>query len=244
MPPAHHTKHIPLLELSFRSYTFALAQADDGAANGTALWLPGQVLAAFLASLPPPKSARPRAIELGSGIGFTALVLASLGWDVVATDSHPAVLSLLEQNVWRNNSDLPGSVTVRKLDWCVPPDEWNLEDVTTEPFDLVLTADTLYSPTLTPHLLRTLRHLACPPGNRSPILTYIAFERRDPALIDAALAELPDPARIPHRKLAKAMHAVGWGDWAADDWAGVEVWKVRWKDASLKEGRAAPEKEV
>ncbi|KAG9101671.1 hypothetical protein FRC06_002736 [Ceratobasidium sp. 370] len=222
---AHHTKHLPLLEISFRAWTFALAQTDDGAANGTALWLPGQVLSAFLGSLPSPKSARPRAIELGSGIGFTALVLASLGWDVVATDAHPAVLSLLEQNVRRNNSDLPGTIQVCKLDWCVPPEEWDLANVTTRPFDLVLTADTLYSPHLIPHLLRTLRYLACPPGSAS-ILTYIAFERRDPALIDAALASLPDPTRIPHRKLAKSMHATGWGDWDADDWAGVEVWKT------------------
>ncbi|QRW14648.1 methyltransferase domain protein [Ceratobasidium sp. AG-Ba] len=234
MQPAHHTKHLPILALPFRAHTFTLAQADDGVSNGTALWLPGQVLSALIASLPAPKSARPRALELGSGIGFTALVLASLGWHVTATDAHPAVLSLLSQNVQRNllDLDLPGSVQVCKLDWCAPPEEWTLPQGT-EPFDLVLTADTLYNPNLTPHLLRTLQHFGCPETG-PPVPIYIAFERRDPDLIDAALASLPQPTRIPHRKLVKAMQSAGWGDWNADDWTDAEVWKVRWKSSKQR----------
>ncbi|KAG8732900.1 hypothetical protein FRC11_010211 [Ceratobasidium sp. 423] len=127
LEPAHNTKHLPFLHIPFREHLFVLAQADDGKANGTALWLSGQVLAAYVASLPPKNS---RVIELGSGIGFTALVLASLGYHVLATDAHPSVLSLLTQNIQRNSQNLPGSVQVRKLDWCVPPEQWDWSDPT------------------------------------------------------------------------------------------------------------------
>ncbi|KAF8610103.1 hypothetical protein BDV93DRAFT_483165 [Ceratobasidium sp. AG-I] len=251
MRPSHHTKHLPHLTVSTRTHTFHIAQADDGASNGTALWLSGQVLSAFLAALPAPRSSPPRAIELGSGVGLTALVLASLGWDVIATDAHPSVLSLLNQNVRLNSPNLSGTVHVRELDWTVPPDHWDWSHPTsisgphsdippaspTAPtFDLILTADTLYTPNLTPHLLRTLQHLACPPivenGTRmgTPIPTYIALERRDPSLIDQALSHLPHATRIPQRKLSKAMQSIGWTGWDPSDWSDVEIWKVRWAE--------------
>lgn len=73
--PAHATKHVPLLAFSTPNATFHLAQLQDGVANGTALWLGAQCLAAYLAeshlryrSTPP----TPAAIELGSGVGLTA----------------------------------------------------------------------------------------------------------------------------------------------------------------------------
>ncbi|CAE6503562.1 unnamed protein product [Rhizoctonia solani] len=264
LEPAQNTKHLPFLHISFREHVFVLAQADDGASNGTALWLSGQVLAAYIASLPP-LSGGARVIELGSGIGFTALVLASLGYHVIATDAHPSVLSLLIQNIQRNAQNLPGSVQVRELDWCVPPEQWDWSDpksITSpcayndpEPrvaprcalpvFDLIVTADTLYVPHLTPHLLRTLDHIqALTPvsgssltdstGNKNRIkrpTTLIALERRDPSLIDSALALIPGSlGRIPHKKLSKAMQGLGW-NWDASDWEGVEVWKIKWANS-------------
>lgn len=73
--PAHETKHIPLLEIRGSADTvFYLAQSDDGADNGTTLWLAGQVLAMTLPALLPSKGTgtKRRAIELGSGTGYTA----------------------------------------------------------------------------------------------------------------------------------------------------------------------------
>lgn len=72
--PAHETKHFPLLRLNGHSDTiFYLIQRDDGVDNGTTLWLAGQVLAMALpALLPARKGTRRRAIELGSGTGYTA----------------------------------------------------------------------------------------------------------------------------------------------------------------------------
>ncbi|CAE6433722.1 unnamed protein product [Rhizoctonia solani] len=264
LEPAHNTKHLPFLHIPFREHVFVLAQADDGASNGTALWLSGQVLAAYIASLPTPAKNAARVIELGSGIGFTALVLASLGYHVLATDAHSSVLSLLAQNIQRNNQNLPGSIHVRELDWCVPPERWDWSDPSSitspcaysdsEPrvappvFDLIVTADTLYVPHLTPHLLRTLDHIQAltpvtrlsPPRpdssqpeatnnsrSRRPT-TLVALERRDPTLIDAALALVPGSlTRIPHKKLSKALQGVGW-NWDAGDWEGVEIWKIKW----------------
>ncbi|CUA72267.1 hypothetical protein RSOLAG22IIIB_00932 [Rhizoctonia solani] len=247
LEPAQNTKHLPFLHISFREHVFVLAQTDDGTSNGTALWLAGQVLAAYMASLPPPTGGA-RVIELGSGIGFTALVLASLGYHVMATDAHPAVLSLLIQNIQRNAYSLPGSVQVRELDWCVPPEQWDWSDpnnithpraysdprVTPTPFDLIVTADTLYVPHLTPHLLRTLDYIQAltPVTNNSTSYrrptALIAFERRDPALIDSALALIPGSLnRIPQRKISKALQRLGW-NWDTSDWEGVEVWKVKW----------------
>lgn len=81
--PAHQTKHLPLLRYPFLDHELTLAQSDDGRTNGTALWLGAQCLTAFLADALPAITEvaimsghrqRPRAIELGSGIGLSAYV--------------------------------------------------------------------------------------------------------------------------------------------------------------------------
>ncbi|EJD05816.1 uncharacterized protein FOMMEDRAFT_104080 [Fomitiporia mediterranea MF3/22] len=198
--PAHETKHLSLLAYPFRDdIVFNLAQLSDGANNGTALWLGAQILSAYLTDtlpspspLPIPGSTRhsrtPRAIELGSGVGLTSLVLAVQGWSVLATDIPAIVLSVLRPNVQRNTREtcLLGSVQVRALDWTVPPDNWNWdnplsiagtlpdgdvgtgrldkqgleEELLGPPFDLILTSDTIYSRELVTPLLRTIKHLA------------------------------------------------------------------------------------
>lgn len=83
--PAHETKHIPLLQYPFRAHLFHLTQLDNGATNGTGLWLGAQCLSLYLSDLLRNKSASPsglstgaqrpnKAIELGSGIGLSACV--------------------------------------------------------------------------------------------------------------------------------------------------------------------------
>ena len=83
--PAHETKHIAELEYPFQQHVFRLTQLDNGLSNGTALWLGAQCLSVFLAHVygskhrtkQSPASKRPRAIELGSGIGLSAYVFSS-----------------------------------------------------------------------------------------------------------------------------------------------------------------------
>ncbi|KAG8784825.1 hypothetical protein FRC16_002101 [Serendipita sp. 398] len=361
--------------------TFLLNQRDDhGLTNGTTLWLGGQVLSHYLASIlldgdhhsdkssnmnnKPRGRRRKRAIELGSGIGLTALVLYSMGWDVCATDVEPVLTSVLRPNILINsNSSVTGGgsssrggvspaepwdeeeddgdappvsrIECRELDWTVPPDEWTWEDpvviashkpssvhhgpeegengrgkgvsTTTSttttgttttgttrtrtmspPYDLIVSADTLYTPDLVAPLFRTIQHLARLSPNNSlnpaaassspssikgndlpdtrrpsrPVATkyscpiYVAVERRDPLLMDAAYEECQTVwgfkvERVRGVKIRKALEKAGvqWkrktrrhranesdeeeeaGGGGEEEeelpWDGVEIWKMR-----------------
>lgn len=105
------------------------------------------------------------------------------------------------------------------------------------PFDLIISSDTLYSPEITHPLLRTLHALSScsisatgtSSSPRSPPV-YLCIERRDPVLIDRALAEARETfdfvaERVPHRKLAKALERGG-AVWDKSDWEGIELWKL------------------
>jgi len=81
----------------------------------------------------PSSTTRPKAVELGSGIGVTALTLASIGWHVLATDIPNVVSTVLSKNIVRNAASLPvdsGSIEIRELDWTVPPENWTWENDT------------------------------------------------------------------------------------------------------------------
>ncbi|KAI0636846.1 hypothetical protein C8Q77DRAFT_1071137 [Trametes polyzona] len=269
--PAHETKHISVLDYPFRAHRFHLAQRDNGATNGSALWLGAQCLSLYLTDQlkpqhsrphPSPSSgtsdaaSRPRAIELGSGIGLSALALASMGWDVVATDLHDVVSSVLSGNIARNLTQLPpdaGTVQVRVLDWSVPPDHWAWDDpqtiassraekphpavqagsILSPPFDLVLTSDTVYSADLVTPLLRALHALclasASAPELRSPPV-YLCLERRDPALVEHALSQARDrwSFKVDRIPHKKLAKAIekSGARWEKGDWEGVEIWKL------------------
>ncbi|KAK0450777.1 putative methyltransferase-domain-containing protein [Armillaria borealis] len=230
--PAHATKHLPLLSYSFSpSLTFQLAQSDDGTSNGTALWLGAQVLSVYLAHVVHPRLFQPgmRVIELGSGIGLSALVLSSLGWAVVATDLPTITTTILPRNISTNVpllSSSSGEISIRQLDWTVQPNQWH-DPLITSSFDLIITADTIYAPHLVQPLLRTLHALASG-SSRPPIFLYL--ERRDPALVDCVLTEAGShwgfkTEKIPYRKISKALYKSGL-KWAKEDWEGVEIWKL------------------
>ncbi|KAI0737668.1 hypothetical protein BC629DRAFT_1687283 [Irpex lacteus] len=258
--PAHETKHLPTLEYNFRDSTFHLAQRDDGSSNGTALWMGGQVLSAWLHEHyckrhRSRKSARrPRVIELGSGIGLTALAMCSLGWDVFATDLPAVVDSVLLQNIATNLPNLPagsGTIEVRILDWNVPPVEWIWQDnrvigsETRKPseynapqlapaFDLIISADTVYSPSLVAPLLRTIDHLSTLTSGDEATRTqqpaiFVCLERRDPIVIEQLLDEAKKTytvEQVPERTMLQAMEKNGLA-WIKDDWDGLEIWSFR-----------------
>jgi hypothetical protein len=97
MLPAHKTKHVRQLDVKIGSSTFKLNQSDAGDTNGTALWLGGQLLSAYLLHLHTTGKlhrsrssvgSKPRAIEVGSGIGLCGCVgrafyERSFGQDIV-----------------------------------------------------------------------------------------------------------------------------------------------------------------
>jgi len=261
--PAHSTKHIALLRYPFHGCLFHLAQRDNGLTNGTALWLGAQCLSLYLADALRRKASpgrRLRALELGSGIGLSALALCSMGWDVLATDLPDVISAVLSSNVARNTSQLPagsGTIQVRALDWTVPPDQWVWNNATFiglpggpetdhpdfvetlgPPFDLIISSDTLYATEIVQPLFRTLHAmttLSAKHGCRSPPV-YLAIERRDPLLIDLALADAVKlwgfaAERVPHKKIAKALEKGG-AKWDKEDWDDVEIWKLTRKTNS------------
>ncbi|KZT67699.1 hypothetical protein DAEQUDRAFT_792362 [Daedalea quercina L-15889] len=258
--PAHRTKHLALLRYPFRNTVFDLTQSDNGLTNGTALWLGAQCLSLYLADalkLKAPPGRRLQAIELGSGIGLSALALCSMGWDVLATDLPDVISAVLSTNIARNAPHLPvgsGIIQARALDWTVPPDQWEWSNSTSiglpnnpekpqidctetlcPPFDLIISSDTLYATEIVQPLLRTLHALAtlsARHGCRSPP-AYIAVERRDPSLVDLALADAVTvwgftTERVLQKKVAKAMERGG-VRWDKEDWEGVEIWKLTQK---------------
>lgn len=150
------------------------------------------------------------------------LALASMGWDVVATDLPGVIASVLDANISNNLANLSGTVHVRELDWTCEPVALD------GPFDLIISSDTLYNPDLIHPLFRTI-HALCKTSVRPPLI-YLCIERRDPTLIDRALLEARETwgfktERIPYGKLVKAMQAASLG-WEREDWDDVEVWKL------------------
>ncbi|KAK7467001.1 hypothetical protein VKT23_004064 [Stygiomarasmius scandens] len=219
MLPAHKSKHNHSLNI----YHFSLAQSDTGLSNGTTLWLGAQCLSAYLRAYSKPAS---RVIELGSGIGLTALVLADLGWkEVYATDTSTVIQSVLARNI--ANNPVQGTIHVQELDW----QSDDCSSLSSSPFDLIVTADTVYEPSLVQPLFRTIHTLCVQSRVQSrapPVL--LCLERRDPALIDHVLQQATTEwqfhvERIPSRKLSKAMQKDGI-HWDKADWEGVELWKL------------------
>jgi predicted nicotinamide N-methyase len=88
-----------------------------------------------------------RVVELGCGLGLTALVAAARGADVVATDWADDAIELLLRNAERNGLDLRAEVR----DWREP---WE------ERFDLAVCADVLYERRNVAPVLARLRELA------------------------------------------------------------------------------------
>ncbi|WVQ84148.1 hypothetical protein IAT38_006295 [Cryptococcus sp. DSM 104549] len=213
--PASQTKHLPLLthplprhpslHLSLRQISSdSSTSSGSTGTTGTTLWLSAQVLSAYLSSLPlpspsPPAGAvdssvvpgaaaekrLPRVIELGAGIGYTALVLASLGWRVVATDIEPVLSGVLRPNVENGRrallqGGLSADVEARELDWVAVGGVGVGEDAgedyrwlregeggDREGYDMIVMTDTFYAPHLIDPLWSTLIYLSSPPHRPS-----------------------------------------------------------------------------
>lgn len=257
--PAHKTKHEPILQYPVlpTSLVLSLAQSDTAQdTTGTTLWLGAQVLAAYLSdtyACRPRRTPAPRAVDLGAGVGLTAHVLAALGFDVAATDVRGVVHTVLRRNVAENARCVrecagAGVVEARELDWTVPPDQWDWNGTGAvappspspspqpglgigigPPFDLVVTADTLYRRDLVAPLVRTLRAVSVQSrSGRGFPPVFVALERRDPDVIALALQLAAREGfacrRVPHARVGKCMRAAGLR-WEKEDWEGVEVWR-------------------
>ena len=159
-----------------------------------------------------------------------------------------------------------GNVQTRVLDWTIDPSEWcwnNSNSVATAvqdhdkqsgcdqgllgpPFDLIVTADTVYLTSLVTPLLRTLNHL-CKLSQQNHVvgkskphrpLVYVALENRDPGLLESFLKEAREQwgfstTRVPDRRIERALERRRM-DWKREDWVGVQVWKLQFLTPSEK----------
>lgn len=102
------------------------------------------------------------------------------------------------------------------------------------PFDLILTADTLYNTSLVSPLLRSLHHLArrsTGAGARYSCPIYLCVEQRDPELMTKAYDECKSrwgfhAERIKATKIRRSLEKAGIR-WAENEWIGVEIWKLK-----------------
>lgn len=165
------------------------------------------------------------------------------------------ISSVLAKNISDNLSALPigsGIIQIRELDWSVPPENWTWDHelviashseqssaapspaLLQPPFDLIISADTIYSAELVQPMLRTLHALCAVSSSASatgrPPQIIICVERRDPLLLDRLLADAKENwkftvERIPHKKLVKVVEKSS--QWDRSDWEGVELWKFK-----------------
>lgn len=222
--PAPETKDLPVLHHPLPGGNTALlnqrARDQGEGTTGTTLWLGAQVLSAYLAKHgADSRSREPKlcALELGAGVGLLSLTLAEMGYDVLSSDIDP-VVAILESNMKANWA--LGSVAVTKVDWLDPPP---LEGE----FDIIVTADTIYTPDLVDPLWNTVARYSGPATT-----SYVAVENRDPRLMEAAYErgkELGfDVKRINANRIVKAVERV-WGWKKGEGWEGVEIWKAKYR---------------
>jgi len=136
-------------------------------------------------------------------------VLASLGYDVLATDTAHVCASVLRDNISANAHLVPGRVHVRELDWDIDPREWNWDDlysitspapstrvddphdVLSPPFDLIVSTDTIYDAALVTPLFKTIHALS--------VLSYTSTLSPPSSTIGSHSTQNISP-RIPTRK--------------------------------------------
>ncbi|MCO5556097.1 hypothetical protein L7F22_009641 [Adiantum nelumboides] len=250
--PANDTKelkelHYPITKLGC---TFNLTQvAGDGSTTGSSLWLSSQILVCFLQQKydrrlldKDKEKCQNRVIELGAGIGLTSLVLERLGWKVIATDIAPPLHTVLKPNINQNSQ---GNIKVCSLDWTTFNDDDVVEEEDEFEVDLVITADTIYQPTLVDGLFKTIQILlkkfldkqSSYSQKRRPH-ALIALERRDDEQIKSALICATEQynlilKQISSREVRKAVDAC-FGNtlkWPRHVWDDVEIWRADYFNA-------------
>jgi hypothetical protein len=185
-----------------------------------------------------------------------------MGYDVTTTDIEPPLSQVLRTNIERNATRFAlGSITATDLDWCTFPsnlsDSTPLEDLPSnflskwqQPWDSIVTTDTIYHADLIEPLISTLRTLSILAAsakridfqNKNPNETseapsyppiYVALENRDPKLVnralDAAKAHGFILKRISQSRVDKCLLKSGWS-WDRDakqDYDDIQLWKWR-----------------
>ena len=146
------------------------------------IWPSGVVLAGVIAREPGLLHGR-RVLELGPGVGVTAVAALQAGADLVVADSAPGSLAFCAFNAFDHVAMEPQPVLVN---WRQPSPA--LFAVAGAGFSLVLAADALYEERDVKPLLTLVERLVAPGGE----------------------LWLAEPGRVPAERFVKAMRKRGW----------------------------------
>lgn len=168
--------------------------------------------------------------------GLVSATLAALGFNALATDVPAVIESVTAPNA-ASAASAGAGYHVQALDWHdalsdrTPSSQDESRRIVEDEYDVILTADTVYSPALNRPLVSTLRRLARRGPGRPPPTTLVALERRDPLLVEqffALASEAFACERVDPGKIKEMVSGLGWSE---DDWDGVEIWSLRLRDA-------------
>ena len=134
------------------------------------IWPSGVILAGVIARDPNVLYAR-HVLELGPGVGVTAVAALQAGADLVVADSEPGSLAFCALNALDNVGVEPKTI---RVNWRKPSSE--LFAAAGEGFSLVLAADVLYEDEDVKPLLALLDRIVAPGGE-----LWLAEPGRDPA---------------------------------------------------------------
>ncbi|KAI0673724.1 putative methyltransferase-domain-containing protein [Trametes maxima] len=162
----------------------------ESGTTGLRTWSASLILAQYLLKNPALVQDK-RVLELGCGIGFLGMIVASMQLeDDVApaslwlTDVNEAVLQRCEDNLRLrcNQSHLHPNLNLRTLDWF---DAMDAESGSIQAFfaearpDVILGADVVYDPSIIPPLVRVLVLALAHRGDGKKPVAYIALTQRN-----------------------------------------------------------------
>ena len=147
------------------------------------IWPSGVILAAYIARNPAPLAGR-RVLELGPGVGVTAVAAMQAGADLVVADYDAGSLALTALNCLDQAEREPRTI---RVNWRRPNRE--LFSAAGDGFSIVLGADLLYEEKDVRPLVHLLDDLIAPGGE----------------------LWLAEPGREPAKKLVKALRWRKWG---------------------------------
>jgi len=116
----------------------AAADPEQNLPYWAEIWPSGVALAARIARTPEIVSGK-RVLELGCGLGVTAIAALSAGADLLVTDYAPEALALCALNTLNQTGREP---RLLRINW--RETEWSREALHGEAFRVVLAADVLY----------------------------------------------------------------------------------------------------
>jgi predicted nicotinamide N-methyase len=165
-----------------RLLTAAARDPEQNLPYWATIWPSGIALADAILQQPDHVRRR-RVLELGCGVGTTALAALAAGADLLVTDYAPESLLLCRANTLFNVGAEPQTL---RLNWRDPSPAL----LQRAPFDVVLAADVLYEKRDVEPLLELIERLLAPGG----------------------LLWLAEPGRPPAQRFVEAAAAVGWQD--------------------------------